>query len=121
MSFKSKFLNVITFGHIKRKAKKEALKLADTKNEELTLNTVALPDISILVHSLGGMSNVHSISNTISTVTFKIEDFNKVDIDHLKKLSVKGVVKSAENITLIIGDCAAELKAKLDEEKNKLE
>lgn len=109
----TKFLNILTFGHLNRKAKKEALKQDQNKNAQLTLNTINLPDIQTLANALGGTNNIASISNTISTITIKIVDMAKVDFNQLKKISIKGVIKSSDNITLLIGDCADALKNKL--------
>lgn len=114
----TKFLNVMTFGHLSRKAKKETARLDSVKNDHLTLNTVGLPDVQVVANSLGGISNVINITSTISTITFQVHDMAKVDIDHLKKVAVKGAIKSENNVTLIIGDCAETLKNKLLELKN---
>lgn len=109
----TKFLNIVTFGHLSRKAKKEANKQALIKNDQLTLNTVALPDISALTNALGGLDNIKSISATISTITFQVTAMEKLDFDHLKKIAIKGVIKSNDNVTLIIGDCAMTIKEEI--------
>ena len=116
----SKFLNIITFGYLGRKAKKEAAKQAETKNTSLTVNTVGLPDINGVVNALGGVDNIVNISATISTITFQVNNMNSVNFDTLKKISIKGVIKSETNVTLLIGDCALVLKDKILEMKKKI-
>lgn len=106
----SKFLNIITFGLLNRKAKKLAQKQAENKNTQLTLNTINLPDISVLTNSLCGIENIVNISATISTITFQLNKMDGVNFDQLKKIAAKGVIKSENNITLLIGDCALLLK-----------
>lgn len=106
----TKFLDVITFGGVSRRAKKEAEKQAATKNTELKVNTMQIPNVEALVVALGGRTNISNVTSTISTITFILMDASKVNIEQLKKISVKGVVKSNSNITLLIGDCATALK-----------
>jgi len=106
---KSKFLNIITFGHLNRKAKKQAQKMAEQKNSELTLNTVSLPDVQALKNALGSDANIKSVKSTISTITFELNDMNLINQDLLKQISKKGIVKSNISVTLLIGDCATEL------------
>lgn len=106
----TKFLNIITFGHLARKAKKEAAKQADIKNTQLTLNTIGMPDVGAVVNALGGQDNIVNVSATISTITFQVKAMDKLNFDQLKKIAVKGVIKSADNVTLLIGDCAMALK-----------
>lgn len=106
----AKLLNILTFGHLKRKAKKKAALEAANKNTELTLNTVALPDVAALLNAIGGNDNIANISATISTITFQVKAMDKLNFEQLKKFSSKGVIKSTDNVTLIIGDCAMALK-----------
>ncbi|MBQ0045267.1 MAG: hypothetical protein KBS35_00040 [Mycoplasma sp.] len=113
----TKFLNVLTFGHLGRKAGKEASKQEQNKNDQLTLNTIGMPDINAIANALGGVANIVNISATISTITFQVTAMDKIDFELLKKLSSKGVIKSQDNITLIIGDCAMAVKEKLLELK----
>jgi len=108
-SFKSKFLNIITFGHLSRKAKKLAKEQAENKNTELKVNTIALPDMEKLTNGLGGKDNVISVSSTISTVKFTLKDPTKVNFDILRAVTTKGIIKSTNDVTLVVGDCAAEL------------
>ena len=102
----SKFLNVITFGAINRRAKKKAAAMAESKNNELTLNTVALPDVAALTSALGSGSNIVNVSATISTITFDVKDMNQVNMQLLQTISKKGVIKSPTAVNLLIGDCA---------------
>lgn len=113
----TKFLNVITFGHLSRKAKKEAEKQAQQKNTELTLNTIAMPDVNMVVGALGNIENIVTASSTISTITIEVNQMDKINFDLLKKISAKGVIKSTTNITLLIGDCATALRDKILELK----
>lgn len=113
----TKFLNILTFGHLSRKAKKEIAKQEANKNDQLTLNTIGLPDVQATANALGGIANIVNISATISTITFQVTDMAKINFDQLKKISAKGVIKSENNVTLLIGDCANALKAKLLELK----
>ncbi|XQP55638.1 MAG: hypothetical protein ACOQNY_02415 [Mycoplasmoidaceae bacterium] len=113
----TKFLNAISFGHLNRKAKKEALKQSQNSNDQLTLNTVALPDVNLLVGALGNIENIVTVSATISTITVEVTNLEKVNMELLKKISTKGVIKSMTNVTLIIGDCAMALKDKILELK----
>lgn len=117
MDKKTKFLNILTFGHLSRKAKKQAQQEAEMKKTELTLNTIGLPDINALANALGGITNIVNISATISTISIQLSQMEKIDLDYLKKISVKGVIKSADNVTLLVGDCAMLLKDKLLELK----
>lgn len=116
----TKFLDIITFGHLSRKAKKEALKQAENKNTQLTLNTIGLPDVNNITNALGGLDNIVNISATISTITFQVKAMDTLNFEQLKKIAVKGVVKSQDNVTLLIGDCATALKDKILEIKNKI-
>lgn len=113
----TKFLNIITFGHLSRKAKKEAQKQAAQKNTELTLNTIALPDTDLLIGALGNIENIVTASATISTITIEVNQMDKINFDLLKKISGKGVIKSTTNVTLLIGDCATALRDKILELK----
>lgn len=117
MNAKTKILNILTFGHLSRKAKKQAQKEAEIKNTELTLNTIGLPDINALANALGGVENIVNISATISTISVQLNQMDKIDLEYLKKVSVKGVIKSVDNVTLLVGDCAMMLKDKLLELK----
>lgn len=113
----TKFLNIITFGHLSRKAKKEAARQAAIKNDKLTLNTISLPDIQATTNALGGIENIVNISSTISTITFQVTDMAKINFGQLQSISAKGVIKSENNVTLLIGDCADALKTKILELK----
>ncbi|MCQ2956953.1 MAG: hypothetical protein MJ233_03840 [Mycoplasmoidaceae bacterium] len=106
----SKFLNVLTFGHLGRKAKKEAARQAAEKNSQLTVNTMELPDVNLVVGALGNIDNIATVSATISTITFQVKDMDKVNFETLKKTIAKGVIKSNANVTILIGDCANALK-----------
>lgn len=106
----NKFLNVITFGHLSRKAKKIAKQQAETKNTELKLNSMELPDVQALTIAVGQKENITKISSTMSTITFEVVDINKVNVEELKKLCAKGVIKSTKSVTLLIGDCATKLE-----------
>lgn len=109
----TKFLNALTFGHLNRKAKKQAAQLAANKNTELKLNSMELPNVEQLLQALGGKPNIISVSSTISTITFNLEDVSKIDTSTLKEICAKGVVKSLNSVTLLIGDCATALKEKM--------
>lgn len=113
----TKFLNIITFGHLSRKAKKEAQKQAEQKNTELTLNTIAMPDVNVLVGAFGNIENIINASATISTITIEVKQMDKVNFDLVKKITGKGVIKSTTNVTILIGDCANALKDKILELK----
>ncbi len=106
----NKFLNILTFGHLSRKAKKIAKQQAENKNTELKLNSMDLPNVELLVNALGGKPNISNISSTMSTITFTLLDVNKANIEQLKKICAKGAIKSNSNITLLIGDCANALE-----------
>lgn len=106
----NKILNIITFGHISRKAKKIAKQRAENKNTELQLNSMELPDVDALVNALGGKPNISNITCTMSTITFTLMDVNRANLEQLKKICAKGAIKSNSNITLLIGDCANALK-----------
>lgn len=109
MSFKSKFLNIITFGYINRKARKKIDKL-NNKNDSFKQHTIDLPNINKLVEALGGKENIQTITNTISSITFKIYHSENVNLQKLKKISKKGIISSHNSITLLIGDCAEKIK-----------
>lgn len=113
----TKFLDVITFGHLSRKAKKEAEKQASQKNDQLTLNTMETPDVNMLIGAFGNIDNIVTASATISTITIEVEEMGRVNFDLLKKFSSKGVIKSSTNVTLLIGDCATSLRDKILELK----
>lgn len=106
----TKFLDIITFGGVSRKAKKEAEKQAANKNTELKLNSMQLPNVDAFVNALGGRPNISNVTCTMSTITFTLVDVNKANIEQLKKICAKGAIKSNSNITLLIGDCANALK-----------
>jgi len=108
-SFKYIILNILTFGHLSRKAKKIAKEQEAKKNTELKLNTMALPDLEKLSSALGGRENIVSASSTISTVKFVLTDPNKINLDVLKEIAAKGVIKTADGVTIVVGDCATEL------------
>jgi len=108
-SFKYIILNILTFGHLSRKAKKIAKEKEANKNTELKLNTMALPDLEKLSSALGGRENIISASSTISTVKFVLTDVNKINLDVLKEIAAKGVIKTADGVTIVVGDCANEL------------
>ncbi len=117
MNKKAKILNILTFGHLARKAKKQAEIEAQNKKTELTLNTIGLPDINALANALGGVENIGNISATISTISIQIIQMDKINLEYLQKIATKGVVKSVDNVTLVVGDCAMTLKDKLLELK----
>lgn len=99
-----KILNILTFGYLNRKAKKIAKN--SSKNQELVLNTLNIPDIDVLINDLGGEANILEVSSTISTISFHLKNLDIVKRDQLEKILKGGVMKSADNITLIVGDCA---------------
>ena len=109
MSFKLKFLNIITFGHINRKAKKEIIELKN-KNIHFKQHTIDLPNINQLVNALGDKKNIQTITNTISSITFKVYDQKKINFNELKRIKQKGIINSNNSITLLIGDCAEMIK-----------
>lgn len=113
----SKFLNVITFGAINRSAKKKAQRMEQEKNSQLTLNTIELPDVEKLLVLLGNKENVARISTTISTIKFELYDINLVKVDEIKELTKKGIIKNANSLTLLIGDCAGQLKKVIEEKQ----
>lgn len=114
MSFKSKFLNIITFGHINRKAKKRIIETKN-KNNYFKQHTIELPNIDQLLNALGGKDNIWSITNTISSITFTVYDSKKINFNELKYISKKGIINSNNSITLLIGDCAEKIKQLLTE------
>lgn len=109
----NKFLNILTFGHLSRKAKKIAKQQAENKNTELKLNSMELPNVNALLSALGNKENIRNVSSTISTITFELNNAEIVNVEQLRKICAKGVVKSNNNITILIGDCATALEQKI--------
>ncbi len=96
LSFKTKFLNIITFGYLKRKATKQ---IGSYSNDKIKKDF----DKEELFHLLGNKENI-LVSKMVSDNSIKInlKNVNLINIDNLKTFcDATGSMKSNDSITII--------------------
>lgn len=97
LSKKTKFLNFITFGYLKRKA------LKSKKENSIDINNEMSYNLELIYQLLGGKENFIS-TNLLSnnSVQIKLLDISKINPDELKKeLDAIGIMKNSTNLTII--------------------
>ncbi|MGL4616743.1 MAG: hypothetical protein ACRCUM_00740 [Mycoplasmoidaceae bacterium] len=107
-------LYIFTFGLAYFYLKKQAKKLQGIENDKLTLSEEIPIDINKLIEYLGKEENIVSTSNTISSIKIFVKDISKIEIDKIKKLGVKGLIKGKDYISFLFGDFSHLLKAEID-------
>ena len=85
-------------------AKYRARKLATTDNLEIKTSEKIDFNINDLVTALGGSSNIQNVDSTISNLKVKLADMTKVDMNAIKQLGPKGMLKNIDQLTILFGD-----------------
>ncbi|MGL4647712.1 MAG: hypothetical protein ACRCVI_03205 [Mycoplasmoidaceae bacterium] len=111
--FKLYLLYVCTFGIAYFYLKNKAKQIAHVENEELTLSDEIKINVDQLISALGTISNITNCDHTISAVKVYVKDLSIVNVDGIKKLGVKGVMKGKDYISFIVGDYSHLLKEKI--------
>lgn len=68
-----------------------------------------------LVKAIGGIENIIDVNATISKVTFKFRDNNKVELDKVKELGATGTVETSNGITFIFGSMSKTIETLVKE------
>ena len=85
-------------------AKYRARKLATTQNLEIKTSEKIDFSMQDLVDALGGKANILSIDSTISNLKVKVSDITQVDMNAIKQLGPKGMLKNINQLTILFGD-----------------
>lgn len=112
--FKLYLIYIFTFGIAYFYLKNQAKKLKGVENDHLTLSEEIPIDVDKLIEYLGNKKNIISTTNTISSIKIFVNDLSKIDIDKVKKLGVKGLIKGKDYISFIFGDFSHLLKMEID-------
>lgn len=70
-----------------------------------------------LIEHLGGRENILEYTYNKSRFTVKLKDINIVNKDAIQKMGAQGIVEVDNNLKIILGDEARELKRYIDEMK----
>ena len=74
-------------------------------------------EVNKLVNLLGGMDNIIDTEVDMSRFKVTLKDINKANKDGILKLGAKGVVEIDNQLKIILGSNAKELKKYIDELK----
>ena len=74
-------------------------------------------EVNKLVNLLGGMDNIIDTEVDMSRFKVTLKDINKANKDGILKLGAKGVVEIDNQLKIILGNNARELKRYIDEIK----
>ena len=75
-------------------------------------------EVNKLVNLLGGMDNIIDTEVDMSRFKVTLKDINKANKDGILKLGAKGVVEIDNQLKIILGSNAKELKKYIDELRN---
>jgi len=116
MKIKTKIvlLSILTFGIYYAIIKSKAKKNYTVSN---TLKTYDKSDINVktLVDSIGGVKNIESTSSTLSTLSIKVKDSKKININNsiLGTLGIKGMNQINNKIIFITGNNALAIEKEI--------
>lgn len=99
---KSKLLNVLTFGKVKKDAKKAATFTNDNSIKHGSLSGFNLKEFNKAL----GSNNLIKADATISILKLTLKDIKKVDLDYIKKNVAKGISLNGNQLNIVIGDKA---------------
>ena len=72
-------------------------------------------DIEILLSNIGDISNIESVSSSISKVNFKLKDSSLVDLEKIKELGASGIVENSSGFTFIFGNISPQIEKIINE------
>jgi phosphotransferase system IIB component len=112
------FLSIITFGIyyfiIVNKAKKQSKEV----NSNLLYSTKINFDLNEFISFLGGIENIKSVTNTLSSVGFELNEKIALDKQQYKKFNIKGISQSYNKYIIIFGDNSPSIAMKIKELKS---
>lgn len=73
--------------------------------------------VALLVEYLGGLDNIISVQATISKMSVKLIDPEKVNVSAIKGLGASGIVETKKRISIIFGDLSQEYANKINDMK----
>ncbi len=103
----------IGYFYIKSKAKK--VSEDTTINEELEVRKEIPFEVNKLVSILNGIENIKSCSSTINSLKVELNSIENINIDEIKKIGAKGVMKSGNKLTMLFGDFSKTLDQFINE------
>ncbi|MGE5631332.1 MAG: N-acetylglucosamine-specific PTS transporter subunit IIBC [Caulobacteraceae bacterium] len=76
----------------------------DEEMEDDVLSNTSISDFSVkLVEKLGGKSNIDTLDACITRLRMTVKDANAIDEKALKSMGVKGILKKANSVQVIVG------------------
>ncbi|HYE83360.1 MAG TPA: N-acetylglucosamine-specific PTS transporter subunit IIBC [Clostridia bacterium] len=76
----------------------------DEEMDESAMGDLNISDFSVkLVERLGGKSNIDTLDSCITRLRMTVKDVNAIDEGALKSMGVKGILKKANSIQVIVG------------------
>jgi PTS system N-acetylglucosamine-specific IIC component len=76
----------------------------DEEMDESVLSNLNVSDFSVkLVERLGGKSNIDTLDACITRLRMTVKDANAIDEAALKSMGIKGILKKANNVQVIVG------------------
>jgi phosphotransferase system IIB component len=109
---------ITSFGILYWVSKHRAKRLSKTVNTELSSSEKVGFSVDSLIRALGTRKNIKDITSTLSSVSFIVDDINKIDEKEFRKNGVQGVLKHANKLTLIFGDNAPAIKKVIKDATN---
>jgi len=109
INFKTKILNFITFGYVRKKGKK----ISQENSEIIEISKDIEIDINKLILYLGGLENIGNVSSTITTLKVQFHNRDLINNNMIKNLGAKGIIVSENTITIVFGNWAQELQKQI--------
>ena len=103
----------IGYFYIKNKAKK--VSKDTTINEELEISKEIPFEVNKLISILNGIKNIKFCSSTINSLKIELNSIENIDIEEIKKIGAKGVMKSENKLTMLFGDFSKTLDQFINE------
>ncbi|MGL4951736.1 MAG: hypothetical protein ACRC4L_01985 [Mycoplasma sp.] len=116
-------LTILTFGlfriylNNKIEEAKKISEVSETSEEVPQLKTsIKIPfKVEKFVELLGGAENILSIDASLNTLKIEVKNKKIVNQDSIKKLGAKGIMTSANKLSIVLGDYALNLKLELEQ------
>ncbi|MCV3743768.1 PTS transporter subunit EIIB [Ureaplasma sp. ES3154-GEN] len=102
-------LIICTFGIAYFILKSQAKKKATQVNKQLTVSHKIPFNINKFYSAVGGLENITSATATINSLKLVFKNEKLVDVNQLKSIDAKGVLKSANSYRMTFGDYAISL------------
>lgn len=71
--------------------------------------------IDKIVEALGGIDNIIGASASRSKLKVAIADYQKVDVEALKKIKNRGIVEQSNNVSMVLGSYALDLSGMIND------